>query len=198
MQPLNSSFLKDKKVILICHFSSTAFMQHLEEFLIRNKVGKLLSIIHTLHPKEAHVGSHFYICKDGEIKKKYQIGVLIMPELFHYMKDSILNLWWIASSKEKWDLCIAANNLNAFSAIWLRKLGLIKKVVFYTVDFVPNRFNNKILNNFYHWVEKFAVTHADETWILSPRVREGRRKYLGLDKELLDQPILQYKMLPSF
>jgi len=186
MQPLNSSFLKDKKVILICHFSSTAFMQHLEEFLIRNKVGKLLSIIHPLHPKEAHVGSHFYICKDGEIKKKYQIGVLIMPELFHYMKDSILNLWWIASSKEKWDLCIAANNLNAFSAIWLRKLGLIKKVVFYTVDFVPNRFNNKILNNFYHWVEKFAVTHADETWILSPRVREGRRKYLGLDK-IFDQ-----------
>lgn len=178
----NSLRLKDKKIILICHFSATAFMQHLEEFLISQKVGKLLSIVHSLHPKEDKVGSYFYICQEGEIKKRHQAKILRVPELFHYLKDAILNVWWILQTREKWDLCIAANNLNAFSAIWLKRFGLIKKVVFYTVDFVPNRFENKLLNNFYHWIEKFAVTAADETWILSPRVREGRRKYLGLDK----------------
>ncbi len=190
MTPNKLRLLKDKKIILICHFSATAFMQHLEEFLIRHRVSKLLTITHPLHPQKDKIGSYFYICQGGRVKKKHQLGVLWLPELLHYLKDVFLNAWWIWQTKEKWDLCIAANNLNAFSAIWLKKLGLVKKVVFYTVDFVPQRFDNKLLNAFYHWVEKFAVINADETWILSPRVREGRRKYLGLDKIFDEKQIL--------
>ena len=56
----------------------------------------------------------------------------------------------------------------------MKTLGWVDKVVFYTIDFTPRRFKNKILNNFYLLIDKWCVKFADEVWNLSERMFEAR------------------------
>lgn len=179
----DSSFLDSKKIIISTHFSATAFPQHLEEFLAGKKISNLLAIEHPLHVNPGKSSSSCKHYKKGLIKKREKSIISNNMQLLNFLKTSWLNIWWVFKSKEKWDLYIGSNNLNTFAGIILKKMGRVRKVAFYTVDFVPNRFDNKFLNNFYHWVDKFGVEHSDETWILSPRVRDGRRKLLNLHKK---------------
>lgn len=176
------SFLNGKHIVIACHYSATAFIQHLEEYLTESKLANVLYISHPLYPQKDPVGSFFRLTEKGRIVRSSSIKFPNIPAVIHYVKDALLDVVWVLTSFRVWDLYIGADNLNTFAGIILKRLGLVKRVVFYTVDFVPNRFSNKTLNNFYHWVEKFAVLYSDEVWILSPRVIEGRREILGLDK----------------
>jgi len=92
----------------------------------------------------------------------------------------MLSVYWILMRNAKWDLFVGSGNLNAFVGILLRKVGKVKKVVYYTIDYVPKRFENKLLNKLYHWVDKYCVKNADRTWNLSSRMAEAREKQKGM------------------
>ena len=79
-------------------------------------------------------------------------------------------------SKKKFDFIIALDNLNSFSAILLKYIGITRKVVYYTIDFTPNRFKNYLINNLYHFIDKFCLLFSDRVWNISPRISEGREK----------------------
>lgn len=186
----NTSFLHDKKIVLSSHYSSTGFIQHLEEFIVDKKIKSLLTIEHPLHsvPDKSFTDYRFY--ENGKKLFEDKIKVANRIDIINFIKATLINFWLVAKTFRKWDLYLGSNNLNTFSGIWLRRFGFVKKVVFYTVDFVPNRFSNKILNNVYHWIDKYCVINSDEVWILSPRMREGRRKHLSLDKKYDKKQIL--------
>lgn len=71
---------------------------------------------------------------------------------------------------------IAVDPLNAFAAILAKKFGFIKKVVFYTVDYTPYRFSNKILNRIYHLIDLYCVYNADVVWNVSTRIMDKRKE----------------------
>lgn len=52
--------------------------------------------------------------------------------------------------------------------------GRAGKVIFYCIDWVPQRFDNVWLNRLYRLLDRLAVTHADQTWNLSDRMAEVR------------------------
>lgn len=186
----STSFLHEKKIVLSSHYSSTGFIQHLEEFAVEKKIKSLLTIEHPLHsiPNKSFTTYKFY--EKGKKLSEKKIKVSNRIDIINFIKATLINFWLVAKTLKKWDLYIGSNNLNTFSGIWLRRFGFVKKVVFYTVDFVPNRFSNNTLNNVYHWVDKYCVINSDEVWILSPRMREGRRKHLSLDKKYDKKQIL--------
>ncbi|MBI2031248.1 MAG: glycosyltransferase family 4 protein [Candidatus Levybacteria bacterium] len=179
----DNTILQNKSVIIATHYSSTAFIQHLEEFLRIIKIKKLLYIGHPLHPERENELSFYRFSKKGKAVEMKKFSFLKNKGLLTYLKDGILNIVFVLSKRKRWDLYIGADNLNTISGVILKKLGFVDKVIFYTVDFVPQRFENKLLNNFYHWVEKLAVIFSDEVWILSPRVIEGRRNLLELNNK---------------
>src|SRR3989344_2946577 len=74
------------------------------------------------------------------------------------------------------DLVVAVDPLNALAAVFGEKLGLTKKVVFYTVDYTPNRFSNNFLNTLYHKIDNFCIKNVDEVWNVSNRIVEKRRE----------------------
>ena len=80
----------------------------------------------------------------------------------------------------KWDLFIGSNNLNAFAGVILKKIGIVKKTVYYTIDYDPQRFESKLLNRMYHCIDRFCVKYSDVTWNLSPRMMGARKKYFNL------------------
>ncbi len=186
----NDSFLREKKIIGSTHEFLTGFIEHLGDYLVHKKINSFLIIQHPLHPIVGKSISTFKFFRVGKLEKKGQSSVSSSYDLLNYIKVSFLTVWWVLIHGERWDLFIGNNGLNTFAGLILKKMNRVEKVVFYSVDFVPNRFKNKLLNNFYHWVDKIGIIYSNEVWVLSPRMVEGRRKYLHIDKRYDKKQIL--------
>ena len=100
-----------------------------------------------------------------------------------YIKNMIYTVWWLLTKVKKASIYVGYGAFNVVPGIWLRSWLGIKKIVFYTVDFAPNRFKNKWLNNVYKRIDAYAMKYADETWNLSPRMEVGRERLWRLKKE---------------
>lgn len=182
--------LKDKEIIILAHILTTVPAQDLKEYFLQLKVKRLLYIGHPLFYVEGRPGPVFELYESGKLKKKIQYKNRKLPSLIQYIKDVLLTLYWVFLAGGKWDLIISLDNLNTFSGLILRWLRKIKKVIYYTIDFVPKRFDNILINKIYHSLEKFAVLHADSTWILTDRVAEGRESMLGMDRKVYNRQLI--------
>lgn len=120
------------------------------------------------------------IYKKGLKTEEKKLNSIGFNGVISYVLDFFQVIWWIYSKKDVYDVFIGVNNLNAFAELFLKKIGKVKKVIFYTMDFVPIRFENRILNYIYHQIEIIAIKKSDETWNVSPRMSSGREKYLKL------------------
>lgn len=98
--------------------------------------------------------------------------------VFRYIYEIILNVLLIRSEyKKNASLTyIWIDPLNAFSWVIAKKLWYIEKSIFYTPDYSPQKFNNKLLNKIYHWIDVFCIKHSDEVWNVSTRIYQIRKE----------------------
>jgi glycosyltransferase involved in cell wall biosynthesis len=59
-------------------------------------------------------------------------------------------------------------------------------VVLYSIDFVPQRFRNRLLNRAYHTVDGFAARHADVIWNVSAEIGSARRRRDGSNRRVAE------------
>lgn len=104
------------------------------------------------------------------------------------IRDFLSIIDFALRSRKKIDLFIGFESVNAFAGIFLKKVGLVKKVVYYVSDFSPRRYKTKWFNKFYLALDKFASTYVDATWNVSMTIPEARRK-LGYDMKRLSPQI---------
>jgi glycosyltransferase involved in cell wall biosynthesis len=145
-----------------------------------NKINKVLYLSHPLMYQKKQKGSGWQLYIKGNLIKEEHKRNQRRKELLDYIRHFFLNIWWILKSKEKWDLYVGVDNLNAFCGIILKWLKKVNRVVYYTIDYIPQRFSNRMLDKFYHWFDIFCVKHSDIVWNLSPRMIEGRERYQKL------------------
>lgn len=175
----------NKKIVIATHYLVYGAPQALREYLMMQRVGKLIFIAHPLQIDGTK--SYIEIIKDGVVLNKKDSKFRTKIFLLNYFSEVFLTLKWFFLQKEKFDLWIGVDLLNTFSGIILRKLGKVGKVIYYTIDYVPERFSNKVLNNIYHWLDKFCLRNADETWNVSYRITEGREKIRGLKQSIYNK-----------
>lgn len=84
-------------------------------------------------------------------------------------------------SREKFDLFIGLESINAIAGIVLKKLGIVKTVIYYVSDYSPTRYKRGWFNQIYLYLDKLAAMHADFIWDVSPAIMPARIK-AGLDK----------------
>lgn len=168
--------LKKMKVVIATHEATTGPAHDVRDFL-KDKVADLLFIAHPLLfiPANYKKSSYYEKYLPGQPVKRYQARHWQAPEVFLYVKDLILTIIW-AIQNGRADIFVGSGNLSALSGVILKKLGLVDKVVFYCIDYVPERFANRVVNRLYHWVDRLACQGADVTWNLSPRMADGRNK----------------------
>jgi len=175
--------LENKKYIIASHVFATGPAQYLEEYLKDFvKADDLLFIGHPLFYREGEKGSGYKYYKNGDLIKEKYLSNWKLPSVVGYLKDVIFSIYWVLTRNTKWDLFVGSGNINAFVGILLRKIGRVEKVVFYTIDYVPQRFENNLLNNLYNWVDKYCVKNADRTWNLSSRMAEAREIQKGMKR----------------
>lgn len=171
----------DKKVIIATHVYATGPAQDLREYLVNNKVSRLLFIGHPLFFDPRLKGSGYeYYESGGKVREKYG-KIRRIPALLSYLKDACFNIRWGILVGDKWDLYVGVNNLNALGGILLRLIGRVDRVVYYVIDYNPNRFSKPLMNKIYHAIDHFCVRYSDETWNLSPRMKSARKEYFGFE-----------------
>lgn len=172
--------LGNLKICIITHTFATGPGQELKSYL-RGKVRKLIFIGHPFSfCKDLRPVFEEYDSKGVLVKEKKGFGGSL-PEIFFYFRDAFYTFWWLFFVSRN-DLLVVVDCLNAFCGWLLKKLGKTKKVVFYTIDFVPQRFKKPLLNKLYHSLDSFCVRHCDLVWNLSPVMIEQREKK-GVEKK---------------
>lgn len=117
---------------------------------------------------------NYFDNKDREYKSiNYPLdskSPLIIKSIFETL-NTIYN-----GMKYKPGLFIGIDPLNALAGIILKKVGFTKKTIFYCVDYTPTRFNNKLINSIYLWIDKTCAINSDEVWNVSNRIVNLRRE----------------------
>ncbi|WP_428564041.1 MAG: glycosyltransferase [Solidesulfovibrio sp. DCME] len=162
------------KALLISHITDLAGPSEALENYLRYRSDTLGVIYHPFH----------YCSDRRSLARKYVAGRLALdkrrcgwalPSLLTYVKDAFFSLLFFFLLGGRYDDCVACDPLNAVVAIFLKKCGRIDRVIFYTIDWMPERFANKALNAVYHALDRFCVRHCDAAWNISPRIVEVRR-----------------------
>ncbi len=90
------------------------------------------------------------------------------------LRDFFSVLGVALTQPDVFDIFIGLEGINALAGILLKKLGKVKKVIYYVSDYSPVRFKNKLFNAFYLWLDRFCLLHADFTWDVSRAMQQGR------------------------
>ena len=157
--------------------------QAFRDYLLQKKAAGVIFFGLPFHQqKNAHLERYEY----GQLVKrtigKHQASFGLMA----FIRDFFLIIVKIGSLGDI-DQYIGADPLTTCAGLVLRTTGRVRRVILYTMDFTPVRFSNPILNFIFHSMEVVCVRHADEVWNVSPRMAEGRQKFLGLSPRTYKQ-----------
>lgn len=186
------------KALLISHITDLAGPSEALENYLKSRSDTLGVIYHPFH----------YCSDRRSIAKKYEAGRLVsetrrggwaLPNLLTYVKDALFSVFFFIRFLSRFDTCVACDPLNGIVAVLLKKCGLIKRVIFYTIDWMPGRFANPVLNRLYHALDRFCLCNCDAAWNISPRIVEIRREQglpddrnvlvpVGVDLEKINLP----------
>ena len=139
-----------KSFIIVSHTLVGGSAQNLFKFL-RNKSKQVAFVGHPLNYAK-NVRDFYELYENGKLTKKREFFSFRFPEILSYLKD-FFSTFFITSFflRKKFNVYIGCDALNAFSGLILKKLGIVKEVMFYTIDYFPQRFNNSLLNKLYHF-----------------------------------------------
>ncbi|MCK4781676.1 glycosyltransferase family 4 protein [Candidatus Parcubacteria bacterium] len=180
----------ESKFLIITHTFATGPAQELRDFFIKNKIS-FSFLEHPFSFNKNQRRSKITFFKKGKEKFFFEGIKINGPDLFHFVKDFFYTIYFIFKTREKYNICVAADNLNTFSAWFLKKFGYIDKLIYWTIDYTPKRFENKFFNETYHWMDRFCCYRAYLTWNSSKRMKEARRKN-GVDiKRCAEEIIVQ-------
>lgn len=177
-----------QNVVVVTHTFFYGASEALSGYLEKKSVPMLWYIGHPLRPEQPMGASRRYF--NGKLMSESSWRVWMSGSLFSYATDMMRTFLLILKYSGPIELFIGINPLNAFCGIMLRKFKRVDRVVFYAIDFVPKRFSWSIVNALYHRLESYVVRNADICWNVSPKIAEGREKYLDIDSNKYPQQVV--------
>ncbi len=168
------------KAVIATHVYATSACDELRTFLLRKKTAKLLWIAHPLMYAERLSGSGFALFSDGAERRSWFPRIRKIPPVIGYFKDFFSTIAFTLGARDRFDVFIGVDPLNAIAGLVLKRIGITRRCVFYAIDYSPRRFQNSALNWIYHQLETLCATRCDETWNLSERMIEARLRFKGI------------------
>ncbi len=184
---MDNNDFKNKKIVVVSHIYATGPTHALEEYL-KGNVQKLIFIGHPfVFAKDTRSHMRVY---DNHKKKSINTFSYFKTSIqfLSLLKDTILTIYWLMKNGPI-DMYIGADCFNASVGIFLKSIGLVNKTIFWTIDYIPNRFPNKLMNSFYHSLDTFCVQNSDVVWNLS-QVMVTEREKKGVAKKYRNKQIV--------
>ena len=174
-----NSFLFKKRIVIAVHYLIDSAPQAMRDYIRSNSDATLLYLSHPLpgvNPDKKEV-TYGELSIGEKVTKRYKAPVRFQSLLLSLLLEFVLTIYWVFNQKKSFDVFIGIDNFNALQGLILKKMGKVKKVVYYTIDYFPTRYENKLLNDMYHAIDKFCVKHADETWNVSAEMVAARERH---------------------
>lgn len=175
--PLN---LKKLNIVIASHIFATGPALDLEEYL-KGKVKRLTFIGHPFLFRKK-INSFLRIYSNGKKIKDKEAFPWKLPSIIQYVKDAAYTFFWILKVPGRIDYYFGSDGFLGYLGLLLKKMGKVSNVVLYTIDFMPVRFKNPILNKLYHYFDQACLTECKITWNLSSKMAEGRANYYKKSK----------------
>lgn len=167
--------LKECKAVILAHCASTGATEELREWLVSQRIRELTYIAFPFG--RANMGAQIRIerYREGElVDKRSSWWRWRLPEPLAYTRDLIYASACTLRFGFRADLLFAGDNLLTLAALIARPLARVKRVVYYMLDFSPQRFANPVMNRIYRCVDKLATEGADRVWALTSEMIEAR------------------------
>jgi glycosyltransferase involved in cell wall biosynthesis len=174
--------ISNKKIVIATHELVYGAPQALREYLECKKAGQVIFIAHPLQDDGG--ASYIEVSNVGGPAMRIKSAPERHPFIWAYFTHVWRSFAWAWRYGGRADLFVGVDPLNAFAGILLRIIGRTRRVVYYTIDFTPERFPSFLLNRTYHALDQWCVKHSDETWNVSPRIVEGREIVHGVSLKL--------------
>lgn len=181
--------LFDKNYAIITHRLFTGAGQDMYTFLKKNDTRYVLLVQHSFSSAVDRKTTFTYFTNGVETITE-GFNYQILPDSVVYIKDFLYSFFGILVNKNKFDVIVGCGGFNAFCALVLKYVGKCNKVIFYTIDYVPKRFENTVLNNIYHLIDRMCVKHCDQTWNVSKRIADGRKEYDNIQIDKYNQKVV--------
>lgn len=177
--------------VIVCHDVMFGPPHELRDYLIRHKIGHMVFIGHRNRalPENNIRRSYCAIYRNSlKIQTAYSPDISRLPEFVAYAIDCIWTLYWVMKFSRSADYYFGLGNMNACVGLLLKFVGSVKKVIYYVIDYIPDRFSNPLINRFYMKLDYWAALHADATWNYAPKMIDARNNMWG--KKFLHQYIV--------
>jgi glycosyltransferase involved in cell wall biosynthesis len=155
-------------VVVATHSWSPGWATAIDEYL-RPRTLRYLWISHPLFAGQG--SSEFRLLEKGNLVDSGALPAAAGTA--RYVLDLRRTIAW-CSRNGRFELFVAGDNLLAMAGLWLRRRERVGAVAMYSIDFVPERFANPLLNRFYHAIDRAAVHRSDVVWNTAEGVIEGR------------------------
>ena len=162
-----------RSAVVISHIFASGPAQELVEYL-RSRTDRVDFIGHPFAYARDIRTFHEVFLKGKRVVLK-RASAWRLPSLLMFAKDLVFTITWLAREKEGFQLCVGADGLNCLGGLFLKRMGRVKRVVFYTIDYAPNRFANPLLGHLYRTIDRYCVNNSDVTWNLNSRMSDVRR-----------------------
>ncbi len=171
--------MRIKSVVIVTHRFVYSPADDLKKYLVRKSVD-VMYIAHAFSDAPDRKSS-FEVYEAGRLLNAgHTRDWKGLPDVLVYVKDVLYTFLWVFFSKKRWDLYVGADGLCALVGVLCRRLKKVRKVVLWSIDFVPyGRFKWRLANWLYHKINKLALTYSDQVWNLSPRMENARREFYG-------------------
>ncbi len=149
-----------------------------EQELLRYLLPRARSVVYVSHPFPDATGvslnTSISFFEHGRLSGKVMAPLIRGPAPVYWAKDVLSTLWYLGRSKRKFQIYVGVDNLNAFSGLILRRLGIAGQVIFYVIDYAPQRFRSRLGRFLYRILDKHCCYGSDIVWNVSAAMEEAR------------------------
>ena len=117
-----------------------------------------------------HKPSAFFYLLWPLLKLKNYTGTHVIFKI----RDFFSILDWVIRDRKVFDYFIGLESVNACVGVLLRRLGLVKQVIYYVSDYSPMRYKHWWFNQLYLWLDRYSAKHADYIWDVSRAIHPAR------------------------
>jgi glycosyltransferase involved in cell wall biosynthesis len=128
---------------------------------------------------------HFYLSRYAGLKRP-----LIILAFAVYCLDILFSVVFL---RRKFDTCVGIACFSAFIAVLFKKIGIVKRVIYYCLDYyVPEKkptFNSMFVRTI-NQIDKFVVRNSDVVWNISQKITEiKQRDHAALSQKSVVVPL---------
>lgn len=172
-----------RNIIIVAHKFLPQPDDDLVLFLNQNKRENVLHIYHDFSDAPGRQSHAVWYQRGSEFRSFHSADYRWLPEPLVYVKEALFMIVTIVRTLKRWQCYIGMDGLCVWWGNALRGVGLVKRTVYWAIDFVPEkRFDTRFKNWIYHTINISGYRRSDEMWDLSPRMAEAREKYLNISQ----------------